>query len=557
MLTPSSRKAMLALGLLFLAVYVAPLGFRPLFAPDEVRYGQIPREMIQSGDWIVPRLDGFRYFEKPPLGYWIQALSLLVFGENAFAIRFPSALATGLSAWLLWLVARRFVREAVVQILAALVFLTSVEVMAIGTYGVLDSLLSFFLTAALVCFFFASASGDDRRRERRFLVLCGIACGAAFSTKGFLAFVVVAAAVGPYLVWERRTRDLLRMAWIPLCTAVLVCLPWGLWIARREPDFWHFFFWNEHVRRFMAHDAQNTRPFWFFMALLPGMALPWIFVLPAALAGARERARTEPLFRFALCWFVFPFVFFSLAKGKLITYILPCFPPLALLVAMGLADLRAPKDRRAFDVGARILAGIMAACAAIVVLVQAGAAPHGLHLVPYGATWRAVAGALAFGGFALLLVASARSKALEKKWWTLAAAPLPLIWIATTLVPDATRPEVTPGAFLRSQASHVRAETLVFSGTDPLRAVCWNFDRRDVDLFEGRGELAYGAAFEDSKKRFLRIDEFAKLVRDPARTKSVVLVAPTDHYRRAWEALLPRPVYQASSGATGYVFLEY
>ncbi len=95
------RRYALLLFLFFLLAYILPLGARSLFVPDEVRYAEIPREMIATGDWVVPHLDGVRYFEKPVLGYWVHAGSLLLFGENNFAVRLPSALAVGLSAWLI------------------------------------------------------------------------------------------------------------------------------------------------------------------------------------------------------------------------------------------------------------------------------------------------------------------------------------------------------------------------------------------------------------------------------------------------------------------------
>ncbi len=119
---------------MFLVLYVLPLGVRPLVIPDEARYAEIPREMLASGDWIVPRLNGLRYFEKPPLGYWLNAAAIWLFGENAFAIRFPSAVAAGLTAVLLFVWARRFTEDGATPWLATAVFLLSFEVLAIGVF---------------------------------------------------------------------------------------------------------------------------------------------------------------------------------------------------------------------------------------------------------------------------------------------------------------------------------------------------------------------------------------------------------------------------------------
>ena len=231
------NKASIAVIGLFLALYVAPLGMRPLVAPDETRYGEIPREMLASGDWIVPRLNGLRYFEKPILGYWLNALSIAAFGENAFSIRFPSAVAAGLSALLLFALLRRFAGGYPAGIVGAAVQLTAVLGFVIGIAGVLDSALSCFLTSVMVCFFFAFMEAD-RRKRAGYLALCGLACGLAFLTKGFLAFAVPVVSIVPFLIWERRWKSMFALALIPAAVAVLVSLPWGILIHLRESDFW-------------------------------------------------------------------------------------------------------------------------------------------------------------------------------------------------------------------------------------------------------------------------------------------------------------------------------
>jgi len=132
--------------LLFFLLFVAPLGVRPIILPDEARYAEVPREMIASGDWAVPRLNGFRYFEKPVMGYWLVAASIRLLGENEFAVRLPSAVATGISAFLLFLLVQAFVKEEWTPLVALAAFLTSAEVYWVGTFTLLDSALSLFVT---------------------------------------------------------------------------------------------------------------------------------------------------------------------------------------------------------------------------------------------------------------------------------------------------------------------------------------------------------------------------------------------------------------------------
>jgi len=340
------RYALLLLSF-FLLAYILPLGARVLLEPDETRYAEIPREMIASGDWIVPHLNGLRYFEKPVLGYWVHAGSLLLFGESNFAVRLPSALAVGLSALLIFSLIGRALRpddrkDNYPALLAVLVFLSNFEVFGIGNTAVLDSLFSFFLTATITAFFFASEEMPRSRREKIFLILSGLSCGLGFLTKGFLAFAVPVLALVPYLLLQRRYFDLFRMSLLPLFAAVLVSLPWAMLIHSREPDFWHFFFWNEHIRRFLADNAQHKESFWFFVLTAPAMFIPWTFMIPAAAPGIRALLK-EPgvkgrLLRLSVCWLAIPFLFFSFSNGKLLTYILPCFPPAAILMSFGLLE---------------------------------------------------------------------------------------------------------------------------------------------------------------------------------------------------------------------------
>ena len=125
----------------YFLVYIGPLPFRPLYLPDETRYAEIPREMLSTGDWIVPRLNGLRYFEKPVFSYWLTALSFGLFGQNRFAARLPCALATGLSAALLALFLRR-TGHGTFALMGVAVFLTTWEVYVLGVFNVPDAVFS-------------------------------------------------------------------------------------------------------------------------------------------------------------------------------------------------------------------------------------------------------------------------------------------------------------------------------------------------------------------------------------------------------------------------------
>ena len=407
-----SRKFNLLILGFFLVFYILPLGFRPIFIPDESRYAEIPREMIALGDWIVPHLNGLRYFEKPVIGYWLNAISIKMFGENAFAVRFPSAMATGLSAFIIFLLVRRFSKRNFLASITAVIFLTCFEVYGVGTFNLLDSMLAMFVTAAMASFFFAHTADTSRKKKQGFLFLFGVFCGLAFLTKGFLAFAVPVLVIVPFMIWERRFKELFFIPWIPFVGTVLVALPWAIMIYHKEPDFWHFFIWNEHIKRFMSENAQHGQSFWYFFRILPAAALPWTFLFPSVILGLKKTGIKRPIVRYAVCWFLFPFLFFSICKGKLLTYILPCFPPLAILISAGLDQYFETGGKKAFNVGGKFLALLIAGIAIVLIEVQI-IGFKGFN--PYSQNWKWVLSVAGLLTFAYPLLAACRKTGYKKK----------------------------------------------------------------------------------------------------------------------------------------------
>src|SRR5262249_12900260 len=260
---------------------------------------------------------------------------------------------------------------------APVVFLTTALVAGVGTFAVLDSLLTLFLTAAVAAWYLAVLEPPGRRRVV-YLVLCGGACGAAFLVKGFLAWAIPAMVAVPHLAARRQWRALFTLPWIPIATAVAVALPWSVLIHFREPDFWRYFFWVEHVQRFVGDEAQHAQPPWFFLEFLPLIGWPWILALPAAAIGLRGAPRDD-FRRYLLLWTVLPFVFFSFSRGKLLTYVLPCFAPLSILVAAGLERYFSTDRRRAFRAAAMVVATVFAALLAGLIVAQRGVAGAPLY----------------------------------------------------------------------------------------------------------------------------------------------------------------------------------
>lgn len=550
-----SKKSAFLLAGAFLLIYVAPLGIRPLFVPDEVRYAEIPREMRATGDWIVPHLNGLLYFEKPVLGYWLNAISQDLFGENRFAVRLPSALAAGLSLLaILLLLGGRDAKNREIAVLAGALFLLCPLVFLCGTYNILDGPFTAFFTLAMALFF-RGHTAESSSRKRWFFAAFGIASGLAFLTKGLLGWVLPALVIVPFLLFRRQVRELFRFPWIPLLLAIFLALPWGLAIHFREPDFWRYFIWHEHLQRFFdpTSAAQHPEPPWFFIPVLLGGAGPLLFLAPAAWAGLR-RSWKEPLISFCLLWLVLVFVFFSTSEGKLGTYILPCFPPLAVLVALGVQRYLQSGQVRLFHGGSVVLGGLL-------LILLGGVAA--LQWLPFPADWRLYSRPetgrwlLGSGGilaWAIVLFRGTKANVPLRKLAFFAAAPAIFMVGFSASLPNLAFTGKTAGALLERNADRVTPDSWLGTSPHLVGALAWGYHRSDVLLIRTEGEFAYGLKRTTQTDRFVPLQDISSFAAAHAGTGRLTLLLKKSAFEE-YTPLLPRPLYL--DRACGFVFAQY
>jgi 4-amino-4-deoxy-L-arabinose transferase-like glycosyltransferase len=332
-------------------VLAALVGFhnfqRPLGNPDEGRYSEISREMAQSGDWVTPRLNGIKYFEKPPLQYWASAAAFNVLGVNEVAARFYVLACGMLTALLVAYTAWRLAGPSLA--LASLIALGSSPYFFImGGIVTLDMGLTLWTTLTF-CAFVLSESPTSNAAERRIWMLVAWAAMAfAMLSKGLVAIVFPAGAIGLHAILKRDLSVLRRMHWVPgVALFLAIAAPWFLVVSSRNPEFAEFFFVHEHFARFLTHVHRRTEPWWYFLPIFLILGfLPWMLALPGAIRSAwrdpQRPAETSTL-RLGVIWALFIIAFFSASGSKLPSYILPALPPFALVMGRYLLETPARK----------------------------------------------------------------------------------------------------------------------------------------------------------------------------------------------------------------------
>lgn len=509
----------------FVVFYLLPLNLHPLWMPDETRYAEISREMIETGDWIVPRLLDLRYFEKPVAGYWLNSISQLMFGETNFAARFIPALMTFLSACLVYWLALRMWNNPRKAVLSAVIYLSSFLVFIIGTFNVLDPIITFWLTATMCAFYWAITAQSQKSKLLAYVVI-GLCSGLGVLTKGFLALAVPVVAGLPFMLLQKRFTELLQYVIISAFVATLVCLPWALMINAVEADYWHYFFWVEHIKRFMATDAQHKEPVWYFLPILLFGLIPWVGWLPKALQQAWQQRKQHHDKLYLLAWSVMPFLFFSASSGKLPTYILPVFAPLALLLGATVVD---SLDANRF--GSFRINNVINACVGVFLSVLLLGIGHGYIDSNYrysaGEEWEVYAALGVFGSWIAINIIQFKwpLKFQQYSWWVNGVIFVPVLLLFIEFLPLALFYSKAPEIFIEENRSLLQSSDILVSDDVGIASgLAWDLKRSDIILFGQSGELHYGLTYPDAKGRLVEISEFSQWLEKQRQSHSVALL---------------------------------
>lgn len=531
-------KNALLLFLFFAAFYLVSLGGRPLVAPDEFRYAQIPYEMLESGNFAAPQMFGHPYFEKPALGHWLTAASFKLFGFNAFAIRFPSAFLTGITALFTGLLIYAALRDKRLSVLGAVMYLCCGMVYGIGVFAVLDAQVTMFSTGAALCAFLYLQKERPLVSKIIMLILCGIFCGLGFMVKGVPAWVVPALGTAGFIVWQKRWKEFLIMPWLPLLFTVLTILPWAICVHRADGDFWRYFIEIEHIQRFTRDTSgQHPEPWWFLLPFFVIGAFPAALLLVSCIGSVKaviKMMQPQPLYRFAACSAILPLILFSCSSGKLATYILPCFPGVAILMAGAVATAlrnygRSEKNLEIlFSVCGWLFAavGILAVPAGYIMRFFFEQYPRCSCIAPL--VLAAGASAAAAG---VMLLLSAKKPVRVRLWFFAMLFVLPAM-VVPFFIDWRLKEYKMPGPVLEDikQQLGIRSGVHIVTRPSLMHAAAWSFKTCDLQLYRSVGEVEYAderAAAEGRRRLKLEKEEYIKLLNTKKR-KGIVCISFTD-----------------------------
>lgn len=330
--------------ILFLLIWFYMLGARTLVPSDEGRYAEMAREMVATQDWITTRLNGIKYFEKPPLQTWMNAITFELFGLGEWQARLWTGLCGLFGIGLVAYTGRRVFNERV-GFYAPLVLGSSLFWAGMGHVNTLDMSLAGMMTLSICALLLAQRNDADRDEQRNWMLLCWAGMALAVLAKGLIGIVLPGAVLVLYTLFSRDWAIWKRLHLIKgLVLFFVITTPWFVLVSMKNPEFPQFFFIHEHFQRFTTKIHSRTGPWYYFIPILLAGIIPWLGVLlQSLLTGTREEhsgssfnslssGKFQPR-KMLLVWTVFIFVFFSISGSKLPSYILPIFPTLALLIA--------------------------------------------------------------------------------------------------------------------------------------------------------------------------------------------------------------------------------
>jgi hypothetical protein len=404
----------LLLTIIYVLLWFGTLNYRHLIPSDEGRYAEMAREMLVTGDWVTPRYNGYKYFEKPPLQVWATAATFQAFGIGDWQARLWTALTGFLTILAIGFTGAR-IYNARAGWIAALVLASSPMWVISGHFNSLDMGLSAFLVAAL-CSLLLAQTSHNKTSSRNWMWACWVFMALATLSKGLIGAAIPAMVFIAYSIsaWDWKIWTRLRL-FSGIVIYLLITAPWFVLIAQRNPEFLEFFFIHEHLQRFTQDTHSRTGPIYYFVPLLIIGALPWVLQIPGSIAQAwQERRREFSSGWLLVCWFAIIFTFFSVSHSKLPGYIIPIFPALALLTGSRLDRLLGHTNSMALPWKLQTLGFALLGCVGFFFLSEIGkqARPDEIEAYAQYVNW-VIAALIALVGFSLYAAFQSKRNGLQ------------------------------------------------------------------------------------------------------------------------------------------------
>lgn len=500
--------------------YFLFLGVRPLFVPDEGRYAEIAREMVTRHDFITPYLNSIKYFEKPPFFYWMGALAIKLGGVNLWALRSINAIIAIIGCVSTYTTAR-ILYGRVTGIVSTIVLSTSMLYFVMAHMISLDLPVTVFIAISLYCFLLASRI-PTMWLCRTLLYTAASSAALAVLTKGLIGIVLPGLIVALWMTITGKWQLLKKLPVISsLVIFFLIATPWHYLVNHYNPEFFHFYFIEQHILRYTDKSIGHYQPAWFFIPVLMLGLFPWIVFLPQAIATSLPRAwRTRHEYQselFFICWAVVVFIFFSFSKSKLIPYILPVIPPLAILLGKYLARFKASS-------GTKIGYGVMALCSISIACflwrVESNTPfPDPDKAMAY---LRLASSCLVIGSVISMLLSFKRP---QQSFIITSLTAAIFLLTSYSAVPYIDSRTIRPLATTLNTL--IKPQDRVITYNQYYQDLPFYLQRR-VSILNWQNELSYGMAHQDTKNWMINDKEFARLW---SGKKRVYMIMSKDEYR--------------------------
>ena len=520
---PAGVKGVLALAMLLVCFFGYELGNRNFADPDEGRYVEIPREMVLSGDFVTPRLNDLQYLEKPPLFYWLQSLNIKLFGIDEVSMRLWVVFFAILGCLMVFVVGRRRFSDSV-GLLSAVLLSTNLLYYSHSRLIILDMVLAVCMSGTLWCFY-ESFVKPSKHHSKLLICLMYVFAALACLVKGLIGVILPGMVIFLWICFTRNWRKIPDVLYPPaIALFLLIFLPWHILMAYRHEDFLHKYFVVEHFLRYTTTIHCRYQPFWFFVPIVLVGLFPYTgFVLMGLMKAFRQAIKRDSNAIFLLCWVCGIFIFFSFAQSKLIPYIVPILPPLALITAYYMVSA----SESEFKVSVLITIAFF-----IVLVVGYYFAYHKINDVlknPDAVLLVQIFGVLVAASAAVLLVAVFVPRKRCAMLLVFFFMTCNMMWIfnnAAAIYQEIKKP------------STKKMADFISLNSSPDDIVCCYrryyqdfpvYLNRTVQVVDYVGELEYGASIDTHKSMLMNQEELWKLWRTTK--KRIFLLSSREHYR--------------------------